>query len=189
MNTFEEYILGEEEIKGETFVGMPELKWAKGDQFQVLLKGEFLNCMAPAARQKLQADIASGTLNKTQLSRAKKQAIEFIGSIVNASQLAAQNQISIEKFAQQYAGGSGTLLASASDKTPYFVCAHKSVSGMDGRAILPVADLKNAHVDMQKALAAELKTGRNPFLCVARKAKPADIVVPKLTGAMIKWLG
>lgn len=189
MNTFKEYILGEEVEQGDVFIGMPKLKWEKGDAFMLLLKGEFLNCLSKETRQKTKDEIASGRLNKTQIARAKKQAIEFIGSVVNASMLANQYSVSIPDYARQLTRGNGALLAPATDETNYFVCVHRSSSGFEAKCVLPVKDLKNVQSDMQKALVAELKTGKNPFLCMGRRAKPADIVVPKPTKAMIDWIG
>lgn len=190
MNTFKEYILGEAEVeKGDLFVGMPPLKWEKHDPFMILLKGEFLNCQSKETRQKMKDDMASGRLNKTQMARVKKQAIEFIGSVVNASMMANQYSLSIPEYAKQMTRGSGALLAQATDETSYFICAHRSTSGFEAKAVLPVKDLKNVQSDMQKVLVSELKTGKNPFLCLGRSAKPSDIVVPKPTKAMLDWVG
>lgn len=188
MNTFKEYILGEEVEKDDLFIGMPALKWEKSDPFTILLKGEFLNCQSKETRQKLKADMESGRLSKTQIARAKKQAIEFIGSVVNASMMANQYSLSISEYAKQISRN-GVLLAPATDETSYFVCAHRSVSGMDAKAVLPVKDLKNIQSDMTKVLVSELKTGKNPFLCLDRAAKPKDIVVPKPSKTMIDWIG
>lgn len=189
MNTFKEYIIGEEVEKDDIFIGMPKLKWEKGEPWMLLLKGDFLNCQSRETRQRLKADIASGKLKKTQLARAKKQGIEYIGSIINASCYANQYGISIAEYAKRLSSGSGTLLGKAGDDTPYFVVANRTQSGIENRAILPVKDLKNVQKDMQKVLASELKGGKNPFLCHDRRAKESDIVVPKPTGAMTGWIG